>query len=301
MKYSRLVAYVSEAIWAIVPEKLHEIVAVLSFRAAGHEFTPEEIEARLGSARGGAATSAGKGVAVIPIRGVIAHRMGLLEQSSGGASTEGIGQMVDAAMADDSIGSVIYDVDSPGGTVTGVQELAAKIFNYRGQKKQIAHVNGMAASAAYWLASQADELVSIPSGRAGSIGVYTAHADLSAALEKEGVKVTVISAGKHKVEGQPYQPLSAEALAFLQSEVDEAYGLFVKDVARGRGVSVSDVKHGYGEGRALTAKDAKAAGLIDRIDTFEGTVARLIGKSAGALRAEDVTADADRRMRLERF
>lgn len=303
MMYARIVSYVSRELWALTEDKLDEIVSVLAFRASGGEFTPEEIQARIGDRNAGAITATGRDVAVIPIRGTIAHRMGGMADSSGGTSAEGIGRMLAQAAADPNVGTILYDVDSPGGTVTGVPELAAKMRALRGQKTQIALVNGMAGSAAYWLASQADEIVSIPTGMAGSIGVFTAHADLSAKLEKEGVKVTVISAGKFKTEGNPTEPLSASALEFIQARVDEAYDWFAADVAAGRGVSVAAVKGGYGQGRALTAKDALAAGLIDKIETVDVALGRILGASKSAMSAEaetaELAADADLRRRLE--
>lgn len=287
MKYERIIRYLAGTPLALLPEKWDEIVSVLAFRAAGHEFTPEEIRARIGDGGGPSGPSKTGGVALIPIRGVLAHRMNAMDESSGGMSAERIGQMVSTVAADPSIGTILYDVDSPGGTVPGISELAEQMFALRGQKRQVAMVNGLAASAAYWLASQADEIISIPSGVAGSIGVFTAHSDLSQALAKEGIDVTLISAGKHKLEGNPFEPLSDEAKAVLQARVDEAYGWFVRDVARGRKVTQSAVREGYGEGRALTAKDALKAGLIDSIGTFEATVERLTGRAAGAaLRAE---------------
>ena len=115
-------------------------------------------------------------------------------------------------------------------------------------------------------------------------------------LEKDGVKVTLISAGKHKVAGNPFEPLSDEERTVIQERVNEFYGMFIKDVARGRGVSPADVRGGYGEGRALTAKDAKAAGLIDRIATVEDTLGRLLGRgssSAGARADADIVTDRD--------
>jgi len=302
MKYQHIARYVAETLWAIQPSKMAELLSVLAYRAAGHEFTAEEIAARIGPDR---PASSGKllggGAAIIPIRGVIAHRMSGMEESSGGTSAEQIGALVDQVAADPGIGTVVFDIDSPGGTVPGIQELAGKIFETRGRGTQrfIAQVNDMACSAAYWLASQCDEIVCLPSGTAGSIGVFSAHQDLSAALEKEGIKVTLISAGKFKVAGNPFEPLSDEERAVIQARVDAAYGQFVKDVARGRGVSPAEVRSGYGEGRALRAKDAKAAGLIDRIDTMDATLGRLVGRTrAGGLKAtlEDPTlgqADGD--------
>jgi len=288
MKYQHIARYVRDTPWAITPEKMHELLNVLAFRAAGGELSAEEIRARLGDESAPPALRRGTGVAVLPIRGVIAHRMGTMEESSGGTSTERIGAMLRQVMADESVGTVLLDVDSPGGTVPGVQELAAQIFAARetGTKRIVALANALMCSAAYWIASQADEIVSTPSGQVGSIGVYTVHEDLSQMLENEGVKVTLISAGKYKVAGNPFEPLSDEEKAVIQARVDDRYDAFVKDVARGRGVSVSAVKSGYGEGRALPAKEAKAAGLIDRIATMDETISRLVGrKSTSGMRA----------------
>lgn len=293
MLYERIARYVSQNLWAITSEKMADLLSVLAYRAAGHEFTPEEIQGRIGAVSRDGATQGG-GVAVIPIRGVIAHRMGGMDESSGGMSTERIGAMLDQVAADPNIRTIAYDVDSPGGTVPGVQELAAKMFALRGTgKRQIAQVNSMACSAAYWLASQCDEIVCLPSGTAGSIGVFCAHEDMSAALEKEGIRVTLISAGKHKVAGNPFEPLSDDERAVVQARVDTAYAQFVKDVARGRGTTPAAVRSGYGEGRALDAKDAKASGLVDRIGTMEETMDRLLsrGRASVGARADAVAEE----------
>lgn len=317
MKDFNVLSYVGRSLWAITGDKWAEMLPALIRHAKGEKLAAEDLQAFVGRNEQPTTETKRGAVAVIPIRGVIAHRMGAMDDTSGGTSTERIGAMLTAVAAEDSIGTIVYDVDSPGGTVTGLQELAAQMFALRGVKKQIAVVNGMAASAAYWLASQADEIVSIPSGNTGSIGVFSAHQDVSAALEKAGIKVTLIKAGKFKTEGNPFEPLDDEARAHLQARVDEAYGQFVKDVARGRGVSPADVRGGYGEGRVLQAKDAKAAGLVDRIATMDETLARATGaRSRGGMRAEgeapELAAEAmdpvpaaaveDRtRERLERF
>jgi len=160
--------------------------------------------------------------------------------------------------------------------------LADEIMAGRAQKKIVAVANGMAASAAYWLACCATELVVTPSGQVGSIGVFAAHEDMSKALEQEGVKVSLVSAGKFKTEGNPYEPLSDEARAALQAKVDEFYGMFVKSVAKGRGVSQASVRDGYGQGRMLLASAAVKEGLADSISTLDQVLSKLGVKPAPA-------------------
>ncbi len=284
MRDLNILRFVANNCWAIEDAKWHDIVPVLMRHVRGDRLSAEELQAILGDGGGQPATSSTRGaIAVIPIRGVIAPRMGALDDTSGGTSSEGIARMIQAAAVDDRIGTIVYDVDSPGGAVPGIQELAQMMFDLRGQKTQIAVANHMMASAAYYLASQADEIVATPSASVGSIGVIWAHQDISQALEKEGIKVSLITAGKYKAENNPFNPLTEEGRAQMQQRVDEAYGQFVNAVARGRDVTASEVKSGFGEGRVLSASDAVAAGLVDRVGTLADTLDQLIGrKSSGA-------------------
>src|SRR5690606_12609791 len=109
------------------------------------------------------------------------------------------------------VGTIVLDVDSPGGGVYGVAEFAEEIYKARGQKRIVAVANSMAASAAYWIATAADELVVTPGGEVGSIGVYMLHEDWSGAYEKAGIKPTVIKFGENKAEGIDVEPLSESA------------------------------------------------------------------------------------------
>src|SRR5690242_11143847 len=181
------------------------------------------------------------GIAVIPISGVIAQH-----PQSMGTSVDEIRQNFRAAMASDQVDAILLDVDSPGGEVTGVAELADEI---RGATKPVtAYANGLMASAAYWLASVASAIAMTPSALVGSIGGYMVHEDWSRNLEQEGVRVTAISAGRFKTEGAPWQPLSPEGEAHYQQRVDEVYGWFVRAVAAGRNTTQTAVRNGYGEG-----------------------------------------------------
>lgn len=265
---------VAQTPWAILPEKLEQICAFLSLRAEGH-LSAAEIEAAAGTRRQGEKIQS-NGVAVLPVYGTIAQRMDWMSEMSGGTSTESLGKTFDRYMADAEIGTIVLDVDSPGGTVSGVMELSDKIYQARGQGKRIIAVaNSMAASAAYWIATAADELVVTPSGVVGSVGVYTIHAEYARALDEAGIGVTIIKAGDHKAEGNPYEALSDEARAYTQKQINEIYDEFVQAVARNRGVTARKVEDDFGQGRVLKAKKAVAAGMADRVDTLENVLAGL--------------------------
>lgn len=279
--------------WAIVPDKLYAIVELLELRISGGRLTAEEIEARVGN-RPGRPRAISGGVAVLPLIGVISQRMNMITESSGGTSTDLFGADFDRAMADDSIGAVVLDVDSPGGSVFGVAELSRKIFQARGTKPIVAIANSLAASGAYWIGSAADEFVVTPGGEVGSIGVVAAHTDISGAEANEGIKTTLVSAGKKKTLGNPHEPLDEDGLASVQARVDTYYGMFVADIARNRGVSVPAVRNGFAEGDVVGAVEAVELGMVDRIDTLEGVMGRLVKRQS----SRNIAADCGRRMRL---
>jgi signal peptide peptidase SppA len=282
VKYQQIVRTISETAWAILPSKLAEIREFVAARADGAEFTEEEIKAAIGGRPASKeATTAGT-VAIIPLYGVLTPRADLMSQISGATSLERFAAVFEAAVAHPDIDAIVLDVDSPGGSCDMVTETAAIIREARGAKPIIAVANTAAGSAAYWLASQADEMIVSPSGRVGSVGVLAAHTDISGAQEKAGVKTTLVSAGKYKTELSPFEPLSDEARASLQDTIDKMYALFVADVAAGRGVSEAAVRDGFGQGRMLPATDAVAEGMADSIATLDDTVDRLLTESATA-------------------
>lgn len=289
-KYNRYIARVTRHPWAITPEKFAIIADLMRFRASGEKLSDEVIAERFGAtqaAAGGAAPRSDGAVAVIPVHGTIAHRADSFEASSGGASCESIGRMVQRALGDESIKSIMLDFDTPGGSVEGVPELAAIIAKGTAVKPIVAHVNALAASAGYYLASQCTEIVCTPSGQVGSIGVFMLMVDQSEYLAKEGIKVNAISAGDYKLEGASWEPMSEETREFYQGQVDACYRDFIAAVAKGREVSVSDVKQKFGQGRCYDAKLALSLGMIDRIATADETLARMVTArvTVGAKRA----------------
>jgi signal peptide peptidase SppA len=273
--------------WAMDPAAFEAMVEIIERRISGVRMSRDEIDAALepsAARRQTKAVAAPGAIAVLSLRGVIAHRAASVEDISGppGTSTERFGEAFDAAVADPNITSILIDVDSPGGEVFGVQELGEKIFAARGSKPIEAIANAYAASAAYWLGTQADSLSMTPSGQVGSVGVIMAHDDVSAAAEKAGVKRTYITAGKFKAEGNQFAPLDEEAVEHYGTQVREYYDTFVSAVSRGRKTSLKDVRENYGEGRVLTASIALQRGMVDRVETFEAAIARL---SAGQQKA----------------
>lgn len=294
-----ITALVMNTPWAITSDKLQVILDVLAYHAMGGTLTAEEIQERIGAASARPAPRATGAIAVLPLYGVIAPRMDLMTQSSGGTSVETFTKSFRAAVADSTVGAIVIDVDSPGGAVNGVDELSTEIHKARGTKPVVAVANSLAASAAYWIASATDELVVTPSGEVGSIGVLAAHEDASAAYETAGVRMTLITAGKYKAEGNPYEPLTEEARAAMQERVDEYYSMFTKAVARNRGVGVAAVREGYGEGRVVGARKALEAGMVDRIATLDETIDRLANARRTSQSARSEAEYRQRRLRAQ--
>jgi len=275
--------------WALMPERLQAMAGVLTRWSAGEPPTDDAMfqiqsERVLRDTRKQmAAANAGSGIAVLPLYGVVTQRGNMVDDISGpgSTSTQQFTSALRQVLADDTVGQILIDIDSPGGSVYGVAELASEIVKARAQKPVVAVANSLAASAAYWIGCLASEFYVTPGGEVGSIGVWQAHFDYSKALEEEGVKTTLVSAGKFKVEGNPYVPLDPEAQAFMQSRVDDYYNAFIQAVAVGRGVTVDDVRNGMGEGRVLGADAALAQRMVDGIASFDDVLARMQAKVTG--------------------
>lgn len=287
-RLSELIHRAQAEVWSILPSALQQMLT----SADDVHFTPEPAAITRPGPKAGR-------IASIPVMGSISRRGSFWSMFFGGSTVDGLTKMIRDTAADPSIATVIFNIDSPGGTIDGLPELAAEVRKLAETKHVVAIANSLMASAAYWIASQADEIVATPEANVGSIGVWMMHADYSAMLEQDGIKVTYIQAGKFKTEGNPYQPLTQDALDHFQALVDDSYNLFTADVAKGRGVSPAIVRGPqFGEGQVFTAKDAKANGLIDRIATFQDTVNRLAGSNLQAESFESNGRHATKRRRL---
>lgn len=261
------------------PQKVDVILHVLQGRlpidgAALPSLGPEASRF-VGKASASRTFSIEGGVAVIPIIGSLVNRGAWIGAQSGATSYEGLAKQLNDAKHDASVKSVILDMDSPGGEATGMFTLAAKVAEVAAIKPVIAVVNDMSCSACYGIASQCTEIVVSPSSIVGSIGVVLTHLDRSGEMEKKGVAATFIHAGKHKVDGNPFGPLSATVRADLQAEVGKFYDQFVGLVAAGRGAKLTDAAARATEARTYLGQEAIDMGLADRMASFEAVLASL--------------------------
>lgn len=271
--YARIVAAVEGTPWAIRREKAAAIQSFLSRKANGEDIPAAEIAAASASNR--AKPRAQKsGVGVVPIYGTITQRADLMTEFSGGTSTDEAAAWLNQLAANPNIEAIILDVDSPGGTVYGVEELALKIQAVAKSKKVIGIANSEAASAAYWLLAQCSEVVVTPNGQVGSIGVYQIHIDRSDAIRQSGQKVSIVSAGQKKTAGNSFAPLDEVGRAEIQSGVNDYYAKFTKAVARGRNISQAAVRDTFGQGGMVRAETAVMLGMADRVGTLEGLLGR---------------------------
>lgn len=207
-------------------------------------------------------------IALIPIVGFLTDDP-FLAWLGLGTAVDSIAFGVRQAVADPTVTGIVLVVNSPGGGVDLVQETAAEIRRARAVKPVVAIARTLCASAAFWLAAQADELIASPSAQIGSVGVFILHVSTERLNERVGITPTYIYAGKYKVEGNSDESLSSEARGFMQKRVDEIYATFVRDVALGRQTSDTHVRAQFGQGRVFGADEAVRLGMADRVETLE--------------------------------
>ena len=271
--------------WAIVPEMYQTILGAYDRWIQGETANFSALEAALGRPLKNEPKpyQVIDGVAVIPVDGVLAKRMNMMMDISGGTSTELLGADFREALARSDVKAILLDINSPGGAVDGTIELAREVFSARGTKPIIALGDGMIASAAMWIGAATDEVyLTGEATTAGSIGVITTHTDVSRAQEMEGVKTTVITAGKYKAIANQYEPLGAEGRQNIQERLDYIYTLFVQDMASFRGSDVATVLANMADGRVFMGRQAVEAGLVDGIMSREQVMKRLTGASTSS-------------------
>jgi len=210
-----------------------------------------------------------RGIAVVPIVGGLRHR-GDFDAESGGIGYTGLQNQLAELVVNNNIRGVLLDFDSPGGEVSGIAETAAALRDFADEKPIWSIANSLCASAAFWLASSTPRIIATPNARVGSIGVVVLHQDVSQAMEKRGVVSTFIHAGRHKVDGNAYEPLPDEVRARIQSELDEIYDAFAEAVAEGRDMTPDEVK--ATEAAVYGPCDALENGFVDGIATLGETL-----------------------------
>jgi signal peptide peptidase SppA len=264
--------------WAIEPSKLIELHAIYQAHVRGEAIDIEAVEKRLGRplANEQRGYDVVDGVAVLPIEGVIAKKMNMFSQISGGASSQLARRSLLDAVDDPAVHSVILSIDSPGGTVDGTQMLADTVFDARTDKPIVTLASGTIASAAYWFGSAASKVyLADTTTSAGSIGIVGAHVDVSAQEAARGIKTTEITAGKYKRIASQYAPLSEDGRQSIQDQLDYMYSLFVGAVAKNRGVNTDVVLSDMADGRVFIGQQAIDAGLVDGIITLDALVEQL--------------------------
>ena len=290
------------------PRKLDAIVAGLGPRILGQSLRMDEVDAEMvdmfstrRAARaeneiGDYLVHAG-GVAQVNVMGVLAHRTRMDASSSMVLGYESVARRVRAAAADDRVTSIVLVMDSPGGEVSGAFDLAEVVREVSESKPVTAVVDSMAASAGYLIPSGAREIVTTSTGYTGSIGVVMRHADFSSALKGDGIEITHIFAGDHKVDGNPYEPLPESVRKDFQDEIDGIYQMFVETVASHRGLSQDHVRNT--QARTFRGAAAVDARLADRVATLDQVISELqasrpastqVGQSARAhVSKEDIS------------
>lgn len=278
-RYDHVLSFALEHPWNVERPMLRVIAGILARRMAGQGADDAAIAAALVDRKNLPQPRAGS-IAIIPVYGVIAPRMNMFSEFSGGTTFESLSRSLAKAMANADVKTILLDIDSPGGSVAGNAEFAAEVMKARASKPVIAQIQYTGASAAYMVAAACTEIVAAPSARVGSIGTYAILEDLSAMLEQLGVKETFIFAGEGKDDNNMAAAPSAAQIARVQKAVDLAYNSFVTSVVQGRGKGMTPERV-RGEWKAFVygAEEARSLGMIDTVATLNETLTRVL--SAG--------------------
>ena len=258
--------------WAIEPAMLRELQSIYATHLRGDKIDVAAIEARLGRPLAHEQqdyTLEPGGVALLRLSGVMSPKANLFMRVSGGISTQLASQQLESAAVDPRVRGMVLALDTPGGNVVGVPEFADTIRWAAGQKPLVVHTDNQLCSAGYWAGSAANAIyISGPVVTVGSIGVVVDREyDPQSRYRTES-----ITAGKYKRLATATEPLSAEARAVVQADVDYVYTLFVDAVAANRGVSADEVLEHMADGRVFRGQQAIDAGLVDGVLTLDALV-----------------------------
>lgn len=251
--------------WAILPETL-ETIAGIAERESEYHGNLQALEAKLGRPLGNTMSATVRdGVAILPVEGPLFRRANLMTDYSGATSYDTLARDFAQAMADPNVQGVILSIDSPGGEVNGASEFAAMVA--AADKPVWAYVGGTVASAAYWIASAADKIVSADTAMAGSIGVQMGYTVKDG---KAGEKAYRFVSSQSPMKNA--DPGTDAGAAQIQANVDALASVFIETVARNRHTTVDAVLESFGRGAVFVAAEAQKRGMIDSIGTFESTL-----------------------------
>ena len=269
MKLTRILNELYCRPWLITPTMHGQICSIVKAHVDGTAHAEDGIAEMFKAEEAEDILQFHQDVAVVDIQGVIGRKVSGIENSSGVTDVNNIADAMQFAAEDSSTSGIVMRMDTPGGTVTGVPELAMLIKEIAEEKPVVALVDGMAASAGYWIASQAHGIVTSASSVVGSVGVYMALLDSSKALEMQGGKMEVIKSGKYKGIGIQGTSLTDDQRALLQGEVEQIHEMFKGAVRLGRGNISDDLM----QGQDFMGADAVKLGLADTLGNMDEAIA----------------------------
>ena len=259
---SRILHAIEETPWLSTPSALRMVLDI-----ANRDTDIEAVAAKLGRPLDNTRSVEMRGdIAVIPVTGTIVRYSSFFTDICGGVSTEMLARDLKTALEDESVKTIVFNIDSPGGEASGIAELSEMIFEARKEKTIVAYVDDMAASAGYWIASAASAIYASKTAMVGSIGVVFTLG------EKTGSGIEIVS----NVSPRKRPDVSTdEGISQIQGWADTLGEIFVDSVAVNRGVSSDTVLEKFGQGDMLIGREALEAGMVDSITTFEALIAKL--------------------------
>lgn len=257
--------------WAMREDALDNLLSIAN---RANEVTPEALEAyRAEYAKKGEALRIRDDVAILDMSGPLFKRANLFQAMSGATSYATMARDFQLAQDDDKVAGILLNMDTPGGTVNGCDELASAIFAARGKKPVIAYVSGQACSAGYWLATAADKIIMSDASIVGSIGVILGIEDRTVADERRGVKTIEFVSSRAPGKRPDYDSDAGKAL--IQRRVDELEAVFIAAVAKHRGIDEATVIKDFGAGGVEIGANAVKLKMADELGSFESAFAQL--------------------------
>lgn len=265
--------------WAMHPSYL----GMLSDAIENRSLTDIQAILSIGRDEDNSITKIVNGIAVIPVTGVLRDEVDFMVRFGMASSYQQIEREFGNALDNEQVKGVMFMIDSPGGSAIGIKRLADEVFESRGVKPIRSYVQGVAASAAYYLAAATDRIDATADSLVGSVGTIMPHTELSGALKEMGVGATVFTNedSPKKSHGNMFEPLSDAAKATLQNFVNSYGRPFIEDVARYRNLTPDEVIESFGQGDAIRSDVAVRANMVDAIvDNFAESIESMSGQEA---------------------